>query len=177
MTKREKVRLKFNGLCAYTGKPLDDNWEIDHLVSKNRFLQIEINSAHYKNFDTGKELSVDEYWTLYYNSKNENGYFSCEHNKLKSFKYIAKKTRPHKDCDKIENLVPAIKIVNHYKRSFDLNDFRNYMMNFHIRLAKLPKKTTVEKTKKRIIYMNELANLFAISADKPFCGKFYFETL
>jgi hypothetical protein len=28
---REKIRAKFGGLCAYTGKPLGDDWEIDHI--------------------------------------------------------------------------------------------------------------------------------------------------
>ena len=30
-TKKERVRLKFNGLCAYSGTPLEDDWEMDHL--------------------------------------------------------------------------------------------------------------------------------------------------
>jgi hypothetical protein len=37
--------------------------------------------------------------------------------------------------------------------------------------------TKSEKTKKRIEYMNEIANLFDIATDKIFNGKFYFETL
>lgn len=26
-----KIKNRFNGYCAYSGKPLDDNWEIDYL--------------------------------------------------------------------------------------------------------------------------------------------------
>ena len=35
-------------------------------------------------------------------------------------------------------------------------------------LAKLPKKTKLERTKKRIIDMNRIANLFDITIDKPY---------
>ncbi|MDR2692881.1 MAG: hypothetical protein LBB74_01535 [Chitinispirillales bacterium] len=30
MTKRERIRAKFGGLCAYTGQPLGDDWQVDH---------------------------------------------------------------------------------------------------------------------------------------------------
>ena len=79
--------------------------------------------------------------------------------------------------DNIDNLLPAMIIVNHYKRSKNLEQFRDYMFTFHTRLSKLPKKTGVERTKKRIEYMNEIASLFDISIDKPFNGTFYFENL
>jgi len=124
--KREKIKNKFNGKCAYTGKDLGDDWQIDHVIPKCLTLQ---------------------------------GYHCInEHNS-------------------IENLVPALRIVNHYKRSLDLERFRYYMSYFHQRLAKLPKKTRLEKTKKRIEYMNNIANAFDINVDEPFGGKFYFETL
>lgn len=116
MTKRERIFYKYNGLCAYTGKPLGKDWQIDHLWPKR--------------------LDGDN---------NE------------------------------KNLVPAIKIINHYKRAHTLETFRLLMSDFHVRLKKLPKKTKVEATKKRIIYMNEVARLFDITTEKPFDGKFYFE--
>jgi hypothetical protein len=28
---REQIRLKFGGLCAYSGTPLEDDWQIDHV--------------------------------------------------------------------------------------------------------------------------------------------------
>jgi hypothetical protein len=31
MTKRQRIFNKFNGLCAYSGTPLEDDWQIDHL--------------------------------------------------------------------------------------------------------------------------------------------------
>jgi len=67
--------------------------------------------------------------------------------------------------------------VNHYKRAFDLEGFRGYLLTFHLRLAKLPKTTNREKTKERIIYMNRIADLFGITVDKPFSGIFYFEQI
>lgn len=50
-------------------------------------------------------------------------------------------------------------------------------MSFHLRLKKLPKNTKNENTKKRIEYMNDIANMFGITIDKPFNGVFYFETI
>lgn len=37
-TKKERVRLKFNGLCAYSGTPLEDDWEMDHMEPVIRHL-------------------------------------------------------------------------------------------------------------------------------------------
>ena len=31
MTKREKVYNKFDGKCAYSGTPLENDWQIDHV--------------------------------------------------------------------------------------------------------------------------------------------------
>lgn len=81
------------------------------------------------------------------------------------------------DVNNIENLMPAKRRVNHYKRSLDLEGFRSYMSNFHLRLAKLPKKTNVPATERRIQYMNDIADSFGITIDKPFSGVFYFEKL
>lgn len=116
MKKKEKIKNKFGGLCAYTGKPLGEDWQIDHI-----------------------------------------------------------KPKAQGGSNDLDNLLPALKIVNHYKRCFDLETFRNYMVNFHIRLSKLPKTTRVEKTKNRIIYMNNIASAFGITPEKGFDGKFYFE--
>lgn len=80
-------------------------------------------------------------------------------------------------ADDIENLLPSLWIVNHYKRAFDLEGFRERMNGFHIRLAKLPKKTNSPSTQKRMQYMRWIANVFDISIDKPFDGLFYFEKL
>ena len=126
MTKRQKIRLKFNGLCAYSGKPLGEDWQVDHVLPK------------------------------------------CF--KLQSFHKI----KSHNDFD---NLVPACRIVNHYKRSFDLEGFRIYMRSFHLRLAKLPKNTKVPRTQKRKEYLMKVAQVFDITPEKPFSGIFYFETL
>lgn len=124
---REKVRLKYNGLCAYTGKPLDNKWQVDHMFPKHRTYII-----------FGKETKLFNH-------------------------------------DSVENLFPSIRIINHYKRGEDLEGFRSYMMNFHLRLKRLPKTTHAPATIRRIEYMNEIANLFGITTEKPFSGKFYFE--
>ncbi len=113
---RQQVYDKFNGRCAYTGKPLGDDWQIDHIKPKRQ----------------GGD-------------------------------------------DDFGNLLPALKIVNHYKRAYDLEGFRKYMMNFHIRLGRLPKTTKSEKTMKRISYMKKIAQLFNINETVKFNGKFYFE--
>lgn len=121
---RKIIFDKYNGLCAYTGMPLGDDWQIDHIVSKYYWKRLNIAGS----------------------------------------------------VDNIDNLVPALRIVNHYKRSLDLEGFRKYMLSFHIRLSKLPKRTVVFETIKRIDYLNKVALAFGITKDMPFSGKFYFET-
>jgi 5-methylcytosine-specific restriction endonuclease McrA len=124
---RRAVFDKFGGLCAYTGKPLVDDWQVDHVQP--------LCDRRWRNLWAGK------------------------------------------DKHHIDNLVPAIKIINHYKRADTLESFRTSMMGFHKRLAKLPKKTQRPQTVRRIAYMNKVAALFGITTDKPFSGKFYFETI
>ncbi|AXF52601.1 MAG: hypothetical protein [Caudoviricetes sp.] len=132
---REQVRLKYNGLCAYTGKLLGDDWQVDHMTSVYK----QTNNAYY-TASNPDEINI-----------------------------IISKVHD------INNLMPALRIVNHYKRSLDLEGFRDYMSDFHKRLAKLPKKTSVERTAKRIEYMNKVADAFDITTDKPFSGLFFFE--
>lgn len=121
---RDAIMNKYGGMCAYTGKPLDSKWQIDHVLPRS----IKIQSHH------GIE------W--------------------------------HND---FRNMLPALAIVNHYKGYRDLEEFRELMLGFHTRLAKLPKKTKREETKRRIKYMNSIAEAFGITKDSPFNGKFYFE--
>ena len=132
---RQAVRDKFDGKCAYTGKDLGDDWQVDHVVSQFKFG-----------------------YTLWGKCKDREEY---EERK--------------KEVHHINNLFPALKIVNHYKRSLDLEGFRRYMTDFHKRLAKLPKTTRVPATERRIAYMNNIADAFDITVDKPFSGLFYFE--
>lgn len=127
MTRRQKVYQKYGGRCAYTGKQLHDDWQIDHVEAVRR-----------------------NWWT-------NSAMFPENHN--------------------IENMLPAQKIVNHYKHSMGLEDFRRFMMGFHLRLARHPKNPKTEKSAKRKAYMMELARLFDITPDKPFSCKFYFETI
>jgi hypothetical protein len=121
---RQQVYDKFNGLCAYTGKLLGSDWQVDHVEPQ----------CHYR-------------------------WHQVEHG----------------NKDDISNLLPAIKIINHYKRGKNLDLFRKSMLTFHMRLKRLPKKTQLDRTRKRIIYMQTIADLFDITVDKPFSGKFYFE--
>lgn len=134
---RQIVYNKYGGLCAYTGKPLGTDWQVDHKTS--------IQKHRYNTF--AESGSVEEALELL------------------------------KKVNDIDNLMPVVSIVNHYKRAFDLESFRVYMYNFHNRLAKLPKRTMLAKTKKRIEYMQRIAILFDITPEKPFNGHFYFETL
>lgn len=113
---RELIKNKFGGMCAYTGKPLGDDWQIDHIQPKCN------------------------------GGQND-----------------------------IENLIPAIKIINHYKRSFGLEGFREYMSSFHNRLSKLPKNPKSPKGIRHKQYLLEVARLFDINPQKPFNGTFYFE--
>lgn len=78
------------------------------------------------------------------------------------------------DCE--ENMFPVQKLINHYKHSLFLEDFRTlYLGGLHERLKKLPKNPRTEKSRKRKEYMLKIANYFGITPDKPFCGTFYFE--
>jgi hypothetical protein len=76
----------------------------------------------------------------------------------------------------LENMLPAQRIINHYKHSMDLEQFRDFMKDFHIRISKLPKNPKIVKSIKRKAYMLEIARLFNITPDKGFSGLFYFET-
>ena len=78
---------------------------------------------------------------------------------------------------KLENMLPSQRLVNHYKHSMDLEQFRFFMKDFHIRIGKLPKNPKTEKSIRRKKYMLDIAELFDITPDKPFSGKFYFEIL
>jgi hypothetical protein len=131
--KRLKVYQKYGGLCAYTGKPLSDDWQVDHVTSQ---------FSH----------------TYWYTGEEDYGEYK-------------------KKVHDIDNLLPCLRIVNHYKREKSLYSFRMYMTGFHKRLAKLPKTTRVPATERRIKYMNSVAEAFGITVDKPFSGKFYFENL
>lgn len=130
---RLKVYNKFDGKCAYTGKDLGDDWQVDHVNS--------------------------QYQHAYYYTGEE------DYNEYK------------KKVHDIDNLFPALAIVNHYKRTKNLEQFRLYMKGFHKRISKLPKKTSVPATERRIIYMNKIADAFGITTEKPFDGVFHFEKL
>lgn len=164
---RQQVYDKYRGKCAYTGIKLEPDWQVDHVKSKHMFEQVIIQKEHYKHILDNTILSIEEY--------NEKNY--REDRLWKYYRFVPRKTKPHPSVNYISNLLPAQKIINHYKRSLDLEGFREYMLTFYERLNKLPKTTQVEKTKQRIIYMNTIADMFNIRKDIPFNGKFYFETL
>lgn len=125
---RQEVYNKHNGLCAYSGTPLESDWQIDHLIPIRR--------------------NIKQAGCL------------CPEN------------------DFIDNMIPVQKLINHYKHSLTLEEFRNdYLGNLHLRLAKLPKNPRTEKSKRRIIYMRKIADYFGITENKPFNKIFYFERL
>ena len=116
---------------------------------------------------------LDDKWQVdHATSKRKNFYNAC-------YNYgDAEKFKERLDSvNKFENLLPACRIINHYKRELDVEGFRKYLADFHIRLAKLPKNPKVQRSMRRKKYMQEVADIMAITPDKPFSGKFYFETL
>lgn len=75
-----------------------------------------------------------------------------------------------------DNLMPSCHICNHYKRDCLLDEYRNWLLGeLHIRITKLPKKTKVERTKKRIEYLKRVCERYGITESKPFDRVFYFE--
>jgi len=108
--------------------------------------------------------------------------WQVDHAVSKQYWFMIDETNP-KAVNNIENLMPACVPCNHYKGSLCIEPFsyhrgfRNYMKDFHLRLAKLPKKTRVKATENRKAYMQDIADRYGITPDKPFNGIFYFETL
>lgn len=87
------------------------------------------------------------------------------------------------DVNDISNLMPTCVPCNHYKRELSIESwhswrgFRDYMLTLHIRLKKLPKKTTIKRTAQRIEYLRIISEKYNITPQMPFSGTFYFETL
>lgn len=110
------------------------------------------------------------------------GAWQVDHTISKNYWFYWNQEDPKRVND-IENLSPACNVCNHYKRGLCVEKhlshtgFRSYMATFHLRLAKLPKKTRREKTEKRKMYMMRIAERYGITPDKPFSGVFYFETI
>jgi len=142
MTRREKVHAKYNGLCAYTGKPLGDDWQIDHL-----------------------EPLVRDAWDM-----------TCESEKAHVRKLSG-----------IDNMLPACRIINHYKHSYHVEFFRRMIATLQSRIDKFPRwcasselgesqmSPNQKKTLARYRYVTQVAALFGITKETPFSGKFYYE--
>lgn len=82
------------------------------------------------------------------------------------------------DAHNLDNMVPVQKLINHYKGSIHLEEFRTYLLGgLHLRLKKLPKNPRTEKGAKKKAYILKIASYFGITEDTPFSGRFYFETL
>lgn len=162
---REQVYNKFGGKCAYTGQPLDDKWQVDHaepLIRKQRFQKAGWFYKGTKNpVENSRRMSEEELASI-------NAEYRLPRVVPDGYVY------PQNHC--IENMIPAISIINHYKGGLTVEEFRRYISDLHVRLAKLPKNTSVIKTESRIKYLFEVAGLFGITPEKPFTGKFYFET-
>ena len=63
--------------------------------------------------------------------------------------------------NEFENLFPACRSCNHYKRNDNLTEFRHKMKTLHERIEKH--------------YINKVGINYGIITMKPFNGKFYFE--
>ena len=87
-------------------------------------------------------------------------------------------TAMFEDAHNIENMVPVQKLINHYKGSISLEEFRTWLLGgLHLRLKKVPKNPRTEKGAKKKAYILKIASYFGITEDTPFSGRFYFETL
>jgi hypothetical protein len=67
------------------------------------------------------------------------------------------------------------KIINHYKHSISLEDYRERLITLHLRIAKLPKNPRTDKGMKRKDYLLKVASYFGITETNKFDGIFYFE--
>ena len=82
------------------------------------------------------------------------------------------------ESDTPTNMVPCQRIINHYKRSLTLDQFRVlWLGKLHLRIAKIPKNPRVERSIKRIAYIRKVASYFGITKDIPFSGIFYMERI
>jgi hypothetical protein len=123
---RQIIFDKFGGRCAYSGTPLESDWQPDHIKPVVR------------------NGGIMEY----------------------------------KSNDNIDNMIPCQKLINHYKHSYDLETFRTWLLGgLHTRLKKVPKNPRTTKGAARKKYILKIAEYFGITEDKPFNGKFYFETM
>ena len=121
---KKRLYEKFGGRCAYTGQPLGEDWQVDHMTPRQQ-------GWRYK----GVSLDVEG------------------------------------------NLVPACKIINHYKRDKDVEGFREYIATLLQRIRGYHKKDgSYKKGKENVCkYLEKVAEMFGISEEKPFDGTFYFE--
>lgn len=124
--KRQAIYNKFGGKCAYSGSPLNDDWQIDHAIPMRR--------------------CIFGHATL-------------------------------QEVNDPSNLLPAQWEVNFYKGGGGIESLRSSLSTLHIRLAKLPKNPRSPNGIRRKAFLLRLAGHFGITPEKPFYGKFYFETL
>jgi len=104
-------------------------------------------------------------------------YCGCEIT-LDNFQVDHKLPKAAGGTDNFDNLMPACKECNHYKRALDIHTFRKeWLGKLHTRIKRIPKNPTSEKGKRYKAYMEKILTKYGISEDKPFDGKFYFEKL
>jgi hypothetical protein len=70
-------------------------------------------------------------------------------------------------------MIPAQRIINHYKTDLSLESFRRRLETLHLRIKKLPKVTKVAKSEKRKEYLLKVAGYFGITEKTPFDGVFF----
>jgi len=204
MTLRERVYAKYNGKCAYTGKPLDSDWQIDHLNPV-------CGTDCYPEWRATQPTCLLE-WENLMNNPIRRADYSDRHEYYKALdlwnekqrelsKAISKsqKNFTRKQATYIENLMPALRHINHYKFCLSLENFRKRIATLQSRIDKYPKwvkelrnelvanngmidedyfddaPITHEKTFCRYCYICTAAELFGITPETPFSGKFYFE--
>ena len=75
--------------------------------------------------------------------------------------HISEKKNNFEQIHSIDNLMPSCRSCNHYKRAYDLEQFRHAMITLHKRISQ--------------IYICKVAERYGIITIKPFDGRFYFE--
>ena len=127
MNKREKVKIKYGGKCAYSGTLLEDDWQVDHLIPKIQFKQmlVEGNPNDIKNLVPAqgvinhykRGLSLDEF---------RNWYLGGLHKRLKK---LPKHPRTEKS---IKHKKYMLKVANY----FDITEDKPFNKVFYFETLK-----------------------------------------
>lgn len=104
--------------------------------------------------------------------------WQIDHVKPLRREWWGRKKMLHEENHVIENMLPTQRVINKYKGTLSLEDFRKwYLGGLSERLKTLPKNPRAEKSIRRKKFLLKVAEYFGITEDKPFSGTFYFEQI